>query len=67
MGQSPRVSEPKIKMASSEFGTPAWPKKTREFFNHHIDSSMWNDFDFRDGDIIISTYAKVNWKRYFTA
>jgi aryl sulfotransferase len=36
----------------------AWPQKTREMHNQHIDSTMWNDFQFRDGDIIISTYAK---------
>jgi aryl sulfotransferase len=36
----------------------AWPKKTREMHNHHLDSTIWNDFAFRDGDIIIGTYAK---------
>jgi len=36
----------------------AYPKKTREFQNHHFDSTIWNDFKFRDDDIIISTYAK---------
>lgn len=35
-----------------------WPEKTRELHNHHIDSTIWNDFTFRDDDIIISTYAK---------
>ena len=35
-----------------------WPTKTRELHNHHFDSTIWNDFDFRDDDIIISTYAK---------
>jgi aryl sulfotransferase len=35
-----------------------WPKKTREFHNHHFDSTIWNDFKFRDDDIIIATYAK---------
>lgn len=35
-----------------------WPEKTREFCNHHFDSTIWNDFAFRDDDIIISTYAK---------
>ena len=37
---------------------PTWPKKTREFHNHHFDSTIWNEFKFRDDDIIISTYAK---------
>lgn len=35
-----------------------WPKKTRELHNHHFDSTIWNDFEFRDDDIIIATYAK---------
>lgn len=35
-----------------------WPQKTREFHNHHFDSTVWNDFRFRDDDIIIATYAK---------
>jgi len=35
-----------------------WPVKTRELHNHHFDSTIWNDFQFRDDDIIIATYAK---------
>ncbi|MCH8976755.1 MAG: sulfotransferase domain-containing protein [Proteobacteria bacterium] len=34
------------------------PRKTREFQNHHFDSTIWNDFRFRDNDIVIATYAK---------
>jgi len=34
------------------------PMKTRELHNHHFDSTIWNDFQFRDDDIVISTYAK---------
>ncbi len=34
------------------------PAKTRELHNHHFDSTIWNDFKFRDDDIVISTYAK---------
>ena len=34
------------------------PAKTREFHNHHFDSTIWNGFPFRDDDIIIATYAK---------
>ena len=37
---------------------PKWPKKTREYHSHHFDSTIWNDFRFRDDDIIIGTYAK---------
>jgi len=35
-----------------------WPRKTRELHNHHFDSTVWNDFAFRDDDIVIATYAK---------
>ena len=36
-----------------------WPQKERELHNHHFDSTIWNDFEFRNDDIIISTYAKA--------
>src|SRR3712207_6222805 len=35
-----------------------WPRKTRELHSHHFDSTIWNDFRFRDDDIVIGTYAK---------
>jgi len=35
-----------------------WPKKTRELHSNHFLSTIWNDFTFRDDDIVISTYAK---------
>lgn len=38
--------------------SPAWPTKTRELHNHHFDSTIWNDFAFRDDDVVIATYAK---------
>jgi aryl sulfotransferase len=34
------------------------PRKTRELKNHHMDSTLWNDFGFRDDDVIVATYAK---------
>jgi aryl sulfotransferase len=34
------------------------PKKTRDLHNHHFDSTIWDDFVFRDDDIVIATYAK---------
>lgn len=37
---------------------PAWPRKTREMRNHHMDSSIWDEFLFRDDDIVIATYGK---------
>ncbi|MGR9085638.1 MAG: sulfotransferase domain-containing protein [Gammaproteobacteria bacterium] len=36
----------------------AWPNKIREFHNHHFDSTIWNEFQFRNDDVIIATYAK---------
>ena len=41
-----------------EAATPAWPVKTREMHNSHMNSTAWNDFKFRDGDVVIVTYAK---------
>ena len=37
---------------------PATPRKTRELHNHHMDSTVWNDFKFRDDDVIVATYGK---------
>ena len=45
----------------SDHGTEsniAWPEKEGELYHNHFDSTLWNDFPFRDDDIIISTYAK---------
>jgi aryl sulfotransferase len=39
-------------------GGAQWPVKTREMHNHHFDSSAWNEFKFRDDDVIIATYGK---------
>jgi aryl sulfotransferase len=36
----------------------AWPRKTRELMNHHMNSAIWNDFRFRDDDVVVATYAK---------
>jgi len=38
--------------------TIKWPVKKQELHSNHFDSTMWNDFKFRDDDIVISTYAK---------
>lgn len=35
-----------------------WPRKTRELMNHHMDSTVWNDFNFRPDDVVVATYAK---------
>jgi len=41
----------------SEIGAD-WPRKTRELQNHHMDSTLWDDFPFRDDDVVVGTYAK---------
>ncbi len=35
-----------------------YPKKTRELHNMLMDSTRWDGFKFRDGDIVIDTWAK---------
>jgi aryl sulfotransferase len=37
----------------------ARPVKSREIHNNHMDSTIWNEFAFRDDDIVIATYAKA--------
>jgi aryl sulfotransferase len=34
------------------------PQKTRELQNHHMDSRLWNDFTYRDDDVVVATYGK---------
>lgn len=36
----------------------AWPKKSRDLHNHHMNSTIWDRFAFRDDDVIVATYAK---------
>ncbi|KCZ92339.1 sulfotransferase domain-containing protein [Hyphomonas johnsonii] len=36
-----------------------WPVKARDLHSHHLDSTIWDDFRFRDDDIIIATYGKA--------
>ncbi|KAI0490345.1 P-loop containing nucleoside triphosphate hydrolase protein [Xylaria cf. heliscus] len=45
------------------------PVKIREVHNHHMDSTIWNDFKFRPDDIVISTYAKsgTTWLQHITS
>ncbi len=40
-----------------------WPVKTREINDAYFESARWNDFQFREGDVVIATYPKVgaNW------
>jgi len=35
-----------------------WPAKRREMFNHHMDSTRWNGFAFRDDDVVVATWSK---------
>ena len=49
--------------------TSVYPTKTREMHNHHFDSTIWSDLQFRDDDIVISTYAKsgTTWTQQIVA
>jgi len=47
----------------------SWPEKRREMHSHHFDSTVWNDFSFRDDDVIIASYAKsgTTWTQQIVA
>ncbi len=36
----------------------AWPVKSREIVTPPCVSARWNDFSYRDDDIVIATWAK---------
>ena len=43
--------------------------KTRELQNHHFDSTIWNDFRFREDHVVVATYAKsgTTWTQQIVA
>jgi aryl sulfotransferase len=47
----------------------AWPVKRREMHNHHMDSTVWNRFKFREDDVVVSTWAKsgTTWTQQIVA
>ena len=62
-----------VKAKATKFRPPkakvAWPVKTREMHNHHMNSTVWNTFKFRDNDVVIATYAKsgTTWTQQIVA
>ncbi|HEY2050336.1 MAG TPA: sulfotransferase domain-containing protein, partial [Caulobacteraceae bacterium] len=36
-----------------------WPVKTREILDAYFDSTRWNDFQFRNGDVVVATFPHV--------
>src|SRR3712207_6110017 len=47
-----RSREMKTRTAGATAEVPVWPEKRRELHNHHFDSTIWNDFGFRDDDVV---------------
>jgi aryl sulfotransferase len=47
----------------------SWPVKTREMHNHHMDSTVWNSFKFRNDDVVVATWAKsgTTWTQQIVA
>jgi hypothetical protein len=48
-------------------GSRSWPRQSRALHNHHVASTIWNDFRFRDDDIIMSMSNTGVWKPYQAA
>ena len=44
--------------AAEQNTTVVWPSKTGDLHNHHIDSTRWNGFEFRDDDVMVATWGK---------
>ncbi|HSM81037.1 MAG TPA: sulfotransferase domain-containing protein [Nodosilinea sp.] len=55
---TPATVKPFSAAVADDGEAPRPPQKTRELHSHHFDSTIWNDFLFRDDDVIIATYAK---------
>jgi len=36
-----------------------WPAKTREIRDAYFDSLRWNNFPFREGDVVVATFPHV--------
>ncbi len=64
-----KVTKPKAAKFRPAKARIAWPKKTREMHNQHMNSTVWNTFKFRDGDVVVATYAKsgTTWTQQIVA
>jgi hypothetical protein len=59
LGAAMTISGARLMEGKMSQAAIAWPKKLREMESNHFDSTVWNDFRFRDGDVVIATYGKA--------
>lgn len=46
-------------LPSSNQEDEVMPVRNGEFHNHHMDSTRWDSFNYRPGDVVVATYAKA--------
>ena len=52
---NPRIGETLGQSFMTDAVDVAWPRKTREMHNHHMNSTVWNPFAFRADDVVVAT------------
>ena len=50
---------PELNRPVPTISAPMLPQKKREEYTRLADSTIWNEFKFHKGDVVLATYAKA--------